>query len=129
MIYVFEVPAKGPMVWIVVLTLLQGICGMAFGLVISALCDNEQDAIQLALGSFYPNLLLSGIIWPLEGMPDQLKYVSYALPQTYACEAMRGILSRGWGLAYWQVYMGFAVTLAWTVVMLVLSAIILRVRR
>ena len=42
MIYVFEVPARGPMVWIVTLTLMQGICGMAFGLVISALCDNEQ---------------------------------------------------------------------------------------
>ena len=48
---------------------------MAFGLLVSALCDNEQDAIQLALGSFYPNLLLSGIIWPLEGMPDYLRLV------------------------------------------------------
>ena len=42
MIYVFEVPARGPLIWIVTLTLMQGICGMAFGLVISALCDNEQ---------------------------------------------------------------------------------------
>ena len=33
----------------------------------------HQDAIQLSLGSFYPNLLLSGIIWPLEGMPDYLR--------------------------------------------------------
>ena len=49
---------------------------MAFGLLVSALCDNEQDAIQLALGSFYPNLLLSGIIWPLEGMPDYLRLVT-----------------------------------------------------
>lgn len=66
MIYVFAVPSNGPMTWVIGLTLLQGLCGMAFGLVVSALCDNEQDAIQLALGSFYPNLLLSGIIWPLE---------------------------------------------------------------
>ena len=57
----------------VTITILQGICGMAFGLLVSALCDNEQDAIQLALGSFYPNLLLSGIIWPLEGMPMYLR--------------------------------------------------------
>ena len=46
MIYVFEVPAEGPMPWIVLLTLLQGICGMAFGLVISALCDNEQVGLS-----------------------------------------------------------------------------------
>ena len=62
-----------------------------------------QDAIQLALGSFYRNLLLSGIIWPLEGMPQVLRYLSYILPQTFACEAMRGILSRGWGLGWMQV--------------------------
>jgi len=129
MIYVFEVPSEGPLIWIVLLTILQGICGMAFGLVISALCDNEQDAIQLALGSFYPNLLLSGIIWPLEGMPYGLRYLSYVLPQTYACEAMRGILSRGWGLVWMPVYRGYLVTLAWTVILLVLSAVILRIRR
>ena len=64
---------------------------MSFLKYFSALCDNEQDAIQLALGSFYPNLLLSGIIWPLEGMLPELRYLSYILPQTYACEAMRGI--------------------------------------
>ena len=122
MIYVFEVPAHGPMIWVVSLTLLQGLCGMAFGLVVSALCDNEQDAIQLALGSFYPNLLLSGIIWPLEGMLPQLRYISYILPQTYACEAMRGMLSRGWGIEWPQVYAGYLVTLAWTVAQLVLVA-------
>ncbi len=129
MIYVFEIPAEGPMAWIVLLTLLQGICGMAFGLVISAMCDSEQDAIQVALGSFYPNLLLSGIIWPLEGMPEELRYLSYTLPQTYACQAMRGILSRGWGIEWLQVYRGYLVTLAWTVFLLILSAVILRIRR
>ena len=95
---------------------------------VSALCDNEQDAIQLALGSFYPNLLLSGIIWPLEGMLPQLRYISYILPQTYACEAMRGMLSRGWGIEWPQVYAGYLVTLMWTVAQLVLSAFILRMR-
>ena len=100
-----------------------------FFLNFSALWDNEQDAIQLALGSFYPNLLLSGIIWPLEGMLPELRYLSYILPQTYACEAMRGMLSRGWGLLWPQVYTGYLVTIAWIVIQLVLSAFILKVRR
>nr|AHK05671.1 ATP-binding cassette transporter sub-family H 88708 [Tigriopus japonicus] len=129
MIYVFNVPAEGPLIWIILLTIFQGICGMSFGLVISAVCDNEQDAIQLALGSFYPNLLLSGIIWPLEGMPEGLRYLSYILPQTYACEAMRGILSRGWGIEWMQVYRGYLVTFAWTIFMLILSAVLLKIRR
>ena len=129
MMYVFKVPAEGPIVWIVILTLLQGVCGMAFGLVISAACDNEQDAIQLALGAFYPNLLLSGIMWPLEGMPDGLRHLSYFLPQTFACEAMRGIMSRGWGIEWTPVYRGYLVTIAWSVFFLILSAVVLRARR
>ena len=124
-----QVPARGPMVWVVSLTILQGICGMAFGLLVSALCDNEQDAIQLALGSFYPNLLLSGIIWPLEGMPQYLRYISYVLPQTFACQALRGILSRGWGIVQPDVYRGFLVTIAWILLLLFISTLILKIRR
>jgi ABC-type multidrug transport system permease subunit len=62
-------------------------------------------------------------------MPTELRYISYILPQTYACEAMRGILSRGWGLDWMPVYRGYLVTIAWTVLMLVLSAVILKIRR
>lgn len=60
---VFEVPSKGPFIWVILLTLLQGSCGMAYGLMISALCKEENSATMLALGSFYPNLLLSGKSW------------------------------------------------------------------
>lgn len=43
------------------------------------------------------------------------RYVAYSLPQTFACEAMRGILLRGWGITYMPVYRGFLVTLAWII--------------
>ena len=78
-------------------------------------CKTQQDATQIALGIFYPNLILSGIIWPVESMPIALRYIAYALPQTFACEAMRGILLRGWGITYMPVWRGFTVTLAWIV--------------
>ena len=38
---------------------------------------------------------LLGILWPLEGMPKFLRYISYCLPSTYAAEAMRSIMGRG----------------------------------
>ena len=50
-----------------------------------------QDAIQLSLGSFYPNLLLSGIIWPLEGMPD---YLRSELEQYHMIDANRLVVYR-----------------------------------
>lgn len=76
MILVFEVTCNGDIVGVIILTLLQGMCGMCFGFVISAICELERNAIQLALGSFYPTLLLSGVIWPIEGMPVVLKWVN-----------------------------------------------------
>ncbi len=101
---VFEIPFRGPFIWVVILTLLQGSCGMAFGLMISAICEEENSATMLALGSFYPNLLLvsskftiklqtievtnsifslkSGTVWPTQAMPVFMRYFSYLLPQT-----------------------------------------------
>lgn len=75
MLLVFGVTNNGSLVLVVILTLLQGMCGMCFGFVISAVCELERNAIQLALGSFYPTLLLSGVIWPIEGMPIVLRLV------------------------------------------------------
>lgn len=73
MILIFQVPAEGSIVWIFLLTMLQGICGTTIGLIISAVCRTQQDATQIALGIFYPNLILSGIIWPVESMPTALR--------------------------------------------------------
>ena len=40
-------PARGPIVWVITITILQGTCGMAFGLLVSALCDNEQVMMMM----------------------------------------------------------------------------------
>lgn len=74
-ILVFEITCNGDIINVIALTLLQGICGMCFGFVISAVCEVERNATQLALGSFYPIILMSGFLWPIEGMPSILKYV------------------------------------------------------
>ncbi|CAG2112457.1 unnamed protein product, partial [Medioppia subpectinata] len=95
---VFDIPSRGPFVWVVSLLLLQGTTGMAFGLVVSALCQQENTAVMMILGTFYPNLILSGIIWPLEAMPYWIRWFSYIQPQTLPTESLRNVLSRGWSL-------------------------------
>ncbi|KAI1287610.1 ABC transporter G family member 20 [Halotydeus destructor] len=126
---VFEVPSQGPFIWIVLLTLLQGSCGMAYGLMISAMCKEENSATMLALGSFYPNLLLSGTVWPIQAMPDFMRYISYVLPQTLPIEAMRYILSRGWGPEHKEVAIAFGITIAWTLLFLVSAVIIFKKKK
>jgi len=126
---VFEIPSRGPIFWIILLTMLQGTCGMAFGLMISSLCKEENSATMLALGSFYPNLLLSGTVWPTQAMPVYVRYFSYLLPQTIPIESMRYILSRGWGIEYFEVFLGFLVTSVWITFFLIMAVVIFRIRK
>ena len=99
------------------------------GLVVSTLCDEETSAIHLSLGSFYPNLLLSGVLWPMEGMPVYLRYVSYFLPQTYAVESLRNVFGRGWGIERPEVYFGIVISFSWIFALLALSLIVVRIRK
>uniref|UniRef100_A0A3B4VBQ0 ABC transporter G family member 23-like n=1 Tax=Seriola dumerili TaxID=41447 RepID=A0A3B4VBQ0_SERDU len=125
---VFKMPNEGSLVLVIILIVLQGVTGISFGLVISAAIDDEQSANQAALGIFYPNLIISGIIWPVECIPYPLRYISLALPQTYASEALRCIMYRGWGLSRMMVWRGFAVTLGWNTFFLILATVILKLR-
>lgn len=59
-LYVFSIPCQGPILWLTCLTLLQGVSGMCYGLLISALFDDMAASMQFCIGSFYPSLLLSG---------------------------------------------------------------------
>uniref|UniRef100_A0A671TRI6 ABC transporter G family member 20-like n=1 Tax=Sparus aurata TaxID=8175 RepID=A0A671TRI6_SPAAU len=125
---VFKMPNEGSLVLVIILIVLQGVTGISFGLVISSAIDDEQSANQAALGIFYPNLIISGIIWPVECIPYPLRYLSLALPQTYASEALRCIMYRGWGLSRMMVWRGFAVTLGWNTFFLILATVILKLR-
>ncbi|SPP80792.1 ABC transporter G family member 23 isoform X1 [Drosophila guanche] len=129
MLVVFGVTNNGDLFSVIVLTLLQGMCGMCFGFLISSVCELERNAIQLALGSFYPTLLLSGVIWPIEGMPVVLRYISLCLPLTLATSSLRSILTRGWAIFESDVYIGYVSTLSWILGFLILTMLVLRAKR
>lgn len=124
--FVFEIPSHGPFFWVVLLILLQGCTGMGFGLLVSAICDEENTAVMMLVGTFYTNLILAGIIWPLEAMPRWMRWISYAQPQTLPTETLRNILSRGWGISETGVYVGFLVTIAWLIVFLSAAGLFMR---
>lgn len=103
---------------------------LALGFLVSSICDSEISAIHLSLGSFYPTLLLSGIIWPIEGMTSSwMRSLSYSLPQTYAIEALRSVFARGWSAELPDVYRGILISTGWIFIMLGLSLIVVRVRK
>lgn len=99
------------------------------GFVISSLCDEQTSALHLSLGSFFPNMLLSGVLWPLEGMSVYLRYLSYFLPMTHAIDSLRSIFARGWGIDKPEVYLGILVNCGWVFGMLIVCLTIIRIRK
>lgn len=124
--FVFEIPSNGPFIWVILLILLQGCTGMAFGLLVSAICNEENTAVMMLVGTFYTNLILAGIIWPIEAMPHYLRWLSYIQPQTLPTETLRNILSRGWGISEFGVQIGFAVTIGWLIVFLMAAGFVMQ---
>jgi len=127
--YFFQIPSRGPFYVAIPLILLQGCVGMGFGLLISSICSQENTAIMMLVGTFYINLTLSGIIWPIEAMPRILRFIGYFQPQTIPVESLRHILSRGWSIDRPSVYMGFVVSLAWLLFFLIGASICMRYKK
>lgn len=116
LLFVFlKLPMIGSFPLLVWLLSSQGFCGLCYGLCLAAFFYDQETVLQVTLASFYPILLMSGIIWPLEAQPALLKnYISNFLPLTYATESFRYILEKGWGLENYFVLRGFISTYIWT---------------
>ena len=94
--WVFDVPFRGSLLSLVVLSLLflAGMLGQ--GLLISVLARNQMVATQDAtLSSMLPSMLLSGFVFPTENMPLPLQWLSHAVPARYYVAGLRGVLLRG----------------------------------
>jgi len=125
---VFKIPCNGPVGWIVVIAILQGFAGMCYGFLLSTVFSQQTTAMQCAIGSFYPILLLSGILWPVEGMPKILQKISWYLPCTAACQAMRDIMARGWDISDPSVPIGIGATSVWILIFLLASWTAMKIR-
>lgn len=70
----------------------------ALGILLSSLAKRPEQAIQFFPFVILPAFLLSGVFWPLQAIPDWLRPLSYLVPPTYAVEACRAVMLKGWGL-------------------------------
>jgi len=58
------------------------------------------QAMQLAFMTFLPSVYLSGLLFPIEGMPPGAQYLAAVIPLTYYLRVVRGIVLKGIGLEY-----------------------------
>ena len=98
-IFVFRVPFMGDMVSLYLSALLFVAANLTVGITLSSIAKNQLQAMQMTVFYFLPNLLLSGFMFPFQGMPKWAQCIGNALPLTYFLRLVRGIFLKGseWG--------------------------------
>ncbi len=92
---IFNVPIKGSVILLLLLSVLFLFTALSIGLLISTKAQNQMQAFQLAFLITLPSVLLSGFMFPRDSMPLPMKMVGYFIPVTHFIEIIRGIVLRG----------------------------------
>ncbi len=95
----FDVPVVGSLWDLYVASLVFIAATLGLGLVISTFAHTQFQAMQLTVFTFLPSILLSGFMFPFDGMPEPAQWVGRLLPLTHFVVMVRGIVLRGATLA------------------------------
>lgn len=95
---VFGIQPHGSLFALAVLSIPFIIASLALGLLISTVSQTQGQALQFAMLTMLPSILLSGYVSPRETMPGPLYLISTILPATHFIQISRGIIVRGAGL-------------------------------
>ena len=115
--FLFRVPVRGSILLMYLLWFLFIVANLGLGLFISTLARTQAAAMQTSFMILLPNVLLSGFMFPREGMPPLARETGLILPLTYFLEIIRAIVLKGVGLeALWPqalALVGFAAVFFW----------------
>jgi len=91
---IFGVPFRGSLGVFALGALLFLFVTLGLGVLISSVSENQGQAIQLSVMIMLPQVLLSGLIFPLSSIAVGVRWISYLLPLTYFNEISRGVMLR-----------------------------------
>jgi ABC-2 type transport system permease protein len=91
----FDVPVRGSIVDLYLAAFAFIAANLALGLFISTAARTQFQAMQMTIFIFLPSILLSGFMFPFEGMPLVAQWLGEVLPNTHFIRLTRGIMLRG----------------------------------
>jgi ABC-2 type transport system permease protein len=113
--WVFAVPLVGTLLDLYLASLAFIIANLGLGLLISTAAQNQFQAMQLTIFTLLPSILLSGFMFPFDGMPIAAQWLAYLLPLTHFVQLVRGIVLKGATLLeMWQPLLALAAFFALT---------------
>ena len=101
---VLNVPLQGSLGWIVVTSFIYILLALSLGLLISNVAQTQFVALLVsAMVLLLPTVMLSGMLFPVESMPEILQWISAVMPPRYYIQAMRKLMIMGVGIGeVWQ---------------------------
>lgn len=93
--WLFSVPVVGRLADLYAAALVFIAATLGLGLFVSTLAQTQFQAFQLAFLTLLPSILLSGFMFPFEGMPEAAQWIAQLLPLTHFNVIIRGIMLRG----------------------------------
>jgi ABC-type multidrug transport system permease subunit len=85
----FQLPVRGSVALLLVALGLFIASNLALGITFSTVAANQMQAIQFAMFTFLPSILLSGFMFPFKGMPVWAQWVGEIIPTTHAMRVVR----------------------------------------
>jgi len=95
----FKVPIRGALLNAYAVALVFIVANLALGLMISTVAQSQFQAMQLTFFILLPSILLSGFMFPFDGMPAPARWIAEALPMTHFMRLIRGVVLRGASLS------------------------------
>lgn len=91
----FDVPFNGSFLMLAAFGAAFLFVVLGFGVAISTVSRSQAEAVQLAIMVLLPQIILSGMIFPLSSMASGVRWIGYLLPLTWFIVGMRGVFLRG----------------------------------
>ena len=92
--WLFQVPILGSLLDLYIAAAVFIAANLALGLFVSTVVKTQFQAIQMTIFFLLPSILLSGFIFPFDGMPQVIQYIGEVLPNTHFIRLTRGIMLR-----------------------------------
>ncbi|GAC1488552.1 MAG: hypothetical protein NVS1B1_05120 [Candidatus Limnocylindrales bacterium] len=124
---VLRVQYRGNVATIFLIEAVLVVGAVSLGLAVSAFARNELQAVQFVPLMLLPQVFLSGLLVPVEQLPDLLRPGAAVLPLTYANEALRSVMIDGAALGDPLILRNLGVLVAFA--LLVATAAVSSIRR
>jgi ABC-2 type transport system permease protein len=99
--FVLKVPVAGSLFWLAVISFIFIMVALSLGLLISTVAETQVAAMLISgMGLMMPVMMLSGMIYPIESMPEILQWLSHIIPAKWYVDAIRKLMIQGVGVQF-----------------------------